>query len=336
MMKTSLLFIIIIGLVFSLSGFTGFFERPVVVKPEDLKGWIGYLSSDEMRGRANGSTEMNSAAVWLSERFKEYGLKPVMAGGEYIQNYSFSSRQRTVNERNIIGMIEGTNPLLTNQYIILSAHFDHIGIRKGNDPDSIYNGADDNAAGTCTLLGIAKTIKDSGLRPGRTIIFAAFSGEESGMRGSRFFVANSPVSLKNVYADLNFEMTGHSEYLGKNAYYMTGCKVSNLDNLIGEFNKKSEWKLIDTITSANYLFFASDNIAFSRISSADGVTQGIPSGTFATTTVAEYLHKPNDEGSLFDYDNMAGLVRYFSDLIIWLSENKTEVQFADPSFTRLK
>lgn len=335
-MKTSLVFVTIIGLVFSLSGFTVYFEKPVVVKPEDLKGWINYLSSDEMRGRANGSPEMILAAGWLSERFKEFGLKPIMTNGEYIQNYSFSSRQRTVNERNVIGMIGGTDPLLKDQYIILSAHFDHIGVRKGNDADSIYNGADDNAAGTCTLLGIAKTIKDSGLKPGRTIVFAAFSGEESGMRGSRNFVANSPVSLKNVYADLNFEMTGHSEYLGKNAYYMTGCKVSNLANLIGEYNKKSEWKLIDTISLANNLFFASDNIAFSRISSADGVTQGIPSGTFATTTMAEYIHKPNDEGKLFDFDNMAGLVQYFSNLIIWLSENKSEVQFTDPSFTRLK
>ena len=59
-------------------------------------------------------------------------------------------------------------------------------------------------------------------------------------------------------------------------------------------------------------------------------------GNLGTPTIALYIHKPNDEGKLFDYDNMAGLVRYFSDLIIWLSENKSEVQFTDPSFTRLK
>lgn len=335
-MRTSLLFIIILGFVFSLSGFTFYFEKQVAVTPEDLKTWINYLSSDEMRGRSNGSPEMRSAANWLSGRFKEYGLKPLPAMGEYIQNYSYASRQRTVNERNVIGMIEGTDPQLKDQYIILSAHFDHIGVRKGNEADSIYNGADDNAAGTCTLLGIAKTIKDSGLKPGRTIVFAAFSGEENGARGSRYFVANSPISLKNIYADLNFEMTGHSEYLGRNNYYMTGCKISNLDNLIGEYNKKSDWKLIDTIAIANNLFYASDNIAFSRISSADGITTGIPSGTFATTTLADYIHSPRDEGKLFDYDNMANLVRYFSDLIIWLSENNSEVQFTDPAFVRLK
>jgi hypothetical protein len=335
-MRTSRLLIVGVALIFIIYGFTAFFGNPVVVKPGELKSWIDYLASDEMRGRANGSPEMKTASVWLSDKFKEFGLTPVMTDGEYIQKYTATSRQRTVNERNIIGMIKGEDPLLNDQYIILSAHFDHIGIRRGVVADSINNGADDNAAGTCTLLGIAKTIKDSGYKPGRTIIFAAFSGEELGMRGSRYFVANSPVPLKNVVADLNFEMTGHSEYLGKNRFYMTGCKISNLDDLIGEYNKNSEWKLIDTIKVANSLFYSSDNIAFSRISSADNIAQGIPGGTFATTTMASYIHSPDDEGKLFDYENMAGLVRYFSDLVIWLSKNKTEVQFTDPAFTRIK
>ncbi len=255
-------------------------------------------------------------------------------GVYYIQNYSFTSRQRTVNERNVIGVLEGSDPKLKNQFIIITSHFDHVGVRKGNDPDSIYNGADDNAAGTCTLLGIARNIRDSGLIPGRTIIFAAFSGEESGMRGSRYFVANSPVPLSKFYANINFEMTGHSEYLGKNRYYMTGCKVSQLDNLIGEYNRKSDWKLIDSIDIAENLFGSSDNISFSRISTVNGVTQGIPSGTFATTAIAKHIHSPFDEGKLFDYDNMAGLVNYFSDLVIWLSKSQQEINWTDPKFVR--
>jgi hypothetical protein len=336
MMKNSLLILFIAGFLFSMSGFKGFYEKPAKVKAEDLKEWINFLASDEMRGRANGSPEMKTASDWLAGKFKEYGLKTILPDGDYIQNYSFASRQRTVNERNVIGVIEGTNSKLKDQYILLSSHFDHIGVRKGNDPDSIYNGADDNAAGTVTLLAIAKAIKDSGLKPGRTIVFAAFSGEENGMKGSRYFVSDSPLPVKNIYADLNFEMTGHSEYLGKNKYYMTGCKVSNLDDLIGEYNKKSDWKLIDTIKLANNLFYASDNIAFSRMTTSDNVSQGIPSGTFATTTMGSYIHKPNDEGKYFDYENMAGLAGYFTDLIIWLSDSKSEIQFTDPAFVRLK
>jgi hypothetical protein len=326
--------IIFFSLVFS--GSPMLVEKKVIVKPDDLRNWINYLASDEMRGRRNGSPEMVKAANWLSEKFKEFGLKPVLNNGTYQQDYSFTSRQRDVNERNIIGVLKGNDPELKDQYIVISAHFDHVGVRKGADADSIFNGADDNAAGTCTLLGIAKTIRDAGLKPGRSIVFAAFSGEESGMRGSRFFVSHAPIPIKNIYVDINFEMTGHSEFFGKKRYYMSGCKFSDLDNMIGIYNEKSDWKLIDTIPIANFLFSASDNIAFSRISTVDKVSQGIPSGTFATATTPDYLHKPGDEGKLIDYSNMAELVRYFSDLIIWLSENKTDIQFTDPSYTRLK
>jgi hypothetical protein len=305
-----------------------------VVSPAELKEWINFLASDEMRGRSNGSPEMVVASAWIAEQFKKYGLKQFDSIADYFQNYSFTSRQKTVNERNVIGYIEGNDRSLKNEYLVLSAHFDHIGIRKGIQPDSVYNGADDNAAGTCALIGIAKTIKEGRLKPGRSIIFAAFSGEESGMRGSRYFVSRPPIQIKNIYANLNFEMIGHSEYLGKNNYYMTGCSNSSLDNIISEYNKGTEFKLVDTISMANSLFYSSDNIAFSRITAVDGITRGIPSGTFATTTMADYIHKPTDEAELFDFDNMANLVSHFASLTIWLSGNKKEIEWTDPKFIR--
>jgi Zn-dependent M28 family amino/carboxypeptidase len=311
-------------------------KKELIVTATELKEWITYLASDEMKGRANGSPEMKAAADWIVGKFRVYGVTPINQDSGYIQNYIFTSRQRTIPERNVIGIIEGTDPLLKDQFIVLSAHFDHIGIRHGLKPDSINNGADDNAAGICTILGIAETISLSKLKPGRTIVLAAFSGEEYGMRGSRYFVANPPVPLKNIYADLNFEMTGHSEYLGRNKYYMTGCSFSNLDDLIGEYNKGTDFQLIDTIPIANMLFNSSDNIAFSRVSVADGITLGIPSGTFATSATADYLHNVTDEAELFDYDNMAALIGHFSDLVIWLSNNKSDIIWTDPKFSRIK
>ena len=254
---------------------------------------------------------MKTAALWIGEKFREAGLKPLNNNSEFIHDYTFVSRQGTVNEKNVIGYLEGSDPELKNEYIILSAHFDHIGVRKGIAADSIYNGADDNAAGTCTVIGIAKAIKDAGLKPGRSIIFAAFSGEEQGMRGSRNFVSNPPFPLSNFYANLNFEMTGHSEFLGKGKYYMTGCAKSNLDDLIKEYNRKTSFELIDTIEIAESLFNISDNISFSAISMADGIRSGIPSGTFATTTYSQYLHNVTDEADLFDYENMSELGKSF-------------------------
>jgi Zn-dependent M28 family amino/carboxypeptidase len=308
------------------------------VTPSELKTWISYLASDEMRGRANGSPEMKTAAEWIADKFKESGLKPLLSDGSYIQNYSYTGRQqRKIEERNVIGVLNGSDPALKDQYIFLTAHFDHVGIRKGATSDSIYNGADDDGAGTCSLIAIAEALNRSGVKSGRTIVFAAFSGEENGMRGSRYFVANSPVPVKNIYADLNFEMTGHSESFGKGNFYMTGCNVSDLDDLIKTFGGPGKMNLIDTIRMANQLFYASDNISFSRISqNPEGIITGIPSGTFATTTMAPYIHAPDDEASLFDFENMADLTSYFSEMILWLSKNRSEINWTDPKFTRPK
>ena len=330
------MFLFLVLIIFSITDCLAQKKMEVIITSPELKEWITYLASDEMRGRANGSPEMKTAAYWIAGKFNENGVKPISPDSGFIQNYTIISRQQSIKERNVIGIIEGTDPLLKDQYIVLSAHYDHIGIRQGLKPDSIRNGADDNAAGTCTLIGIAKTINLSGIKPGRTIVLAAFSGEEYGMRGSRYFVANSPVRLKNIYADLNFEMTGHSEYLGKNKYYMTGCQYSNLDDLIAEYNKGTGFQLVDTLPIANMLFNSSDNIAFSRVSLADAITLGIPSGTFATSATPDYLHNVTDEADLFDFENMASLIGYFSDLVIWLSNCKSDVVWTDPAFSRIK
>jgi leucyl aminopeptidase len=325
-------FIILFSILYA--GQQRYTDKNPVVKASELREWISYLASDEMKGRANGSPEMKKAAEWIADKFEENGLKPLPSENGFIQDYTFTSRQNSINERNVIGMIEGTDPRLKDQYLVISAHFDHIGIRRGSKPDSICNGADDNAAGTCTLIGIARTIRMLKLKPGRTIIFAAFSGEENGMRGSRYFVSRAPVPLKDIYTDVNFEMTGHSEYLGPHKYYMTGCKNSNLDDLITEYNKGNDFQLVDTIPIAERLFNSSDNAAFSRIALKDGITEGIPSGTFATTTLADYIHSVDDEPELFDYENMAGLVQYFAHMVIWLSENKTDIVWTDTRFKR--
>lgn len=304
------------------------------VTADKMKEWVSFLASDQMQGRQNGSQEMKSAAGWIAERFKENDIRPLEKSGSYIQNYTYLSRQIPVSERNVLGFIEGSDSLLKNEFIILSAHFDHIGIRRSSTADSVCNGADDNAAGTCTLIGIAKAIKESHIKPGRSIIFAAFSGEEHGMKGSSYFVANSPVPVEDIYVDLNFEMTGHSEFLGRKKYYMTGCSKSNLDDLIQNYNANTEFKLIDSLAIADMLFGSSDNIAFSRISLENGLAKGIPSGTFATSALSDYLHTVNDEIELFDFENMADIVNYFGNLVLWLSDSKSIINWTDPEFSR--
>lgn len=304
-----------------------------IISPDQLKEWVTYLSSDGMNGRRNGSPEMKEAAKWIAARFEDYGLKTLNGYGSLIREYEYTSRSVSVSERNVIGIIEGSDPRLKDEFIVLSAHFDHVGVKKGAAPDSVCNGADDNASGTSALLGIAKYIHDTGLKPGRSIIFAAFSGEENGMRGSRNFIGNPPVEPGKIYANMNFEMIGHSEELGSRKYYMTGCPLSNLDDIVKSYGGLT-FELIDTIPVANALFNASDNIAFSRMSVNDGVTTGIPSGTFATTTMADHIHSVDDEAELFDFENMALLVNHFADVVLSLSKEKREVKWTDTRWRR--
>ena len=211
-----------------------------------------------------------------------------------------------------------------------------MGIRNSVDGDSIYNGADDNCAGTVTVISVAEAIARAGASSGRSIVFAAFSGEEMGLRGSRYMAANPPFDPAAVYACINFEMTGHSEELGPGKYYMTGCSYSNLDEMITGFNSGKEITLIDTLAIADRLFFMSDNLAFARLKEENGVTYGIPGGTFATTTFGPHIHQPFDEARLFDFENMALLVNYFDDMILWLSVNRKEVDWTSKQFSRIR
>jgi len=312
-------------------------DETYALSAAELGGWVNFLASDEMKGRQNGSAEMEVAASWIAGKFTEFGIKPVYSDGQLLQPYKFNSRRGgTYHERNVVGMIEGTDPGKRDEFIIISAHFDHVGIRQAVDGDSIYNGADDNAAGTCTLLGLAKAFHKNNYQPGRTILFASVSGEEMGLHGSRHLASNMPLPAEDAYANINFEMTGHSEDLGTGNYFMTGCSFSNLDDLIQEFNKDKSFTLIDTVAMGDRLFYMSDNLAFARIEREEGVSKGIPCGTFVTTTSAKHIHTPQDEAEFFDFENMAGLVNHFAEMVLWLSHCDKDIVWTDPKFTRLE
>ena len=300
----------------------------------NLKTWCYFLASDDMKGRKNGSLEMKAAAEYIASVFQEAGLKPFSTETGYFQEYTTTRNNAEIAERNVIGMLEGSDSLLKNEWIILSAHFDHIGIRQPVNGDSIYNGADDNASGTATLMALAKTIGAMPVMPKRSILFAAFSGEEMGMRGSRWFVAHPLIPLDQVILNLNFEMEGESATLGKNKYLLTGDIFTDFDDLLDSYNKNTNWECVDVYQTTPKVFQASDNAAFAVIHEGEKTILNIPAFTLVTTDNLQVIHKVTDEAQNMDYENMASLVAYAAGLIQFLAADPLAIHWDQEAFDK--
>jgi Zn-dependent M28 family amino/carboxypeptidase len=176
--------------------------RPsTLIDSAQLLSDLKVLSSDDMQGRQVDTPGGAKARAFVIDRFKASGIQPF--GESYTEPFAFTSgRGGTQTERhgiNVVGHIDGTN---TQRFIVVSAHYDHIGTRNG----VVFNGADDNASGTAALFAVAKHF--SAHRPAHSLLFVAFDGEESGLRGSEAFVKQPPVDAHAMAIDLNMDMIG--------------------------------------------------------------------------------------------------------------------------------
>ncbi len=179
-----------------------------------LLGDLKTLSADDMEGRQIGTPGGAKARAFVIERFKASGLQPF--GGSFEQPFTYMGGRRGGPQTeqkgvNVIGRIDGTRT--PRRYIVISAHYDHIGVRNGQPA----NGADDNASGTAALFALAKYFSTH--KPANTLIFAAFDGEESGLRGARAFVATPPVEAAAIGINLNMDMIGRDP---NNLLYVVG------------------------------------------------------------------------------------------------------------------
>jgi len=168
------------------------------------------LSSDTYEGRKTGTKGGELAKNYIGKRFKEIGLKSFPLLNSYQQAFTFSGiDDPKINGKNVIGYIPGRSANI----IVISAHYDHLGIINGK----IFNGADDNASGVAGLLKIAAHYAKN--KPNYTLIFAAFDAEEFGRKGSAYFVNHLPVDIKRIKLNLNLDMISHND---KGELYATG------------------------------------------------------------------------------------------------------------------
>jgi Zn-dependent M28 family amino/carboxypeptidase len=160
------------------------------------------LSSNTYEGRKTGTKGAALARNYIAGRFKEIGIKSYNELPNYEQAFSFETGNgKTVDAKNIIGYILGKS----DTTIVISAHYDHLGIIK----NEVYNGADDNASGVAGLLKIATYFAKH--KPNNTLIFAAFDAEEMGLQGAKAFVADPPIALSKIKLNINMDMIGHND-----------------------------------------------------------------------------------------------------------------------------
>jgi len=177
---------------------------------------IAYLASDKLEGRLTGTPGNDSAAAYIARRYKLLGLTPLTP--DYLQQFealsaedAHAGRTEPRKTENVVALLRGTDPTVRDEYIVIGAHFDHLGRSTmfAQDPeakDAIRNGADDNASGTAAVLELARLLRAN--PPRRSVLFANFSGEELGLLGSQWFVAHPPVPIEQVKAMINFDMVG--------------------------------------------------------------------------------------------------------------------------------
>ena len=178
-----------------------------------------FLASDQLEGRFPGTDGNNKAAAYIKKQFKKSNLKPL--NGSYFQQFKLSIKPNvnsiqsdTVETNNVIGYLEGSDPILKSEFIVIGAHYDHLGWggkgtgSKKKDTFAIHNGADDNASGFSALLTIAKEMGKRKSTFKRSIVFVSFSGEEEGLEGSKYITEHFPVADSSVKLMINMDMVG--------------------------------------------------------------------------------------------------------------------------------
>jgi acetylornithine deacetylase/succinyl-diaminopimelate desuccinylase-like protein len=272
----------------------------------DLKVDVVYLSSDLLEGRETGKKGESMAAEYIAHRFAEAGLKPMGNAGKWYQEFTVNYRPHphaeTSEERqakNVVGYLDNG----AEHTVVIGAHYDHLGhgfmgSRHTGEPD-IHNGADDNASGVAGLFNLAAALQNSYAK-NNNYLFIAFSGEEMGLLGSKYFVKNPTINLSKVNYMLNMDMVGRLN--SEKVLVINGVGTSPAwKTVIGELNIAG----IQTKTTDSGIG-ASDHTSF--------YLEGIPAVHFFTGQHSDY-HKPADDAELVNYPGLLDVCNYMLAMI---------------------
>lgn len=291
---------------------------------------INFLASDELQGREAGFHGSRVTSEYIVSLLQWMGVSPL--ADSYFQPFDAYRKERQkkgrlevhpdsiaklkqevhqkLSMRNVLGMIPGKN---TKEYVIVGAHFDHLGIDPVLDGDQIYNGADDNASGVSAVLQIARAFLASGQQPERNVIFAFWDGEEKGLLGSKYFVQTCPF-LSQIKGYLNFDMIGRNNkpQQPKQVVYFYTAAHPVFGNWLKEDIRKYGLQLEPDYRAWKNPIGGSDNGSFAKV--------GIPIIWYHTDGHPDY-HQPSDHADRLNWDKVVEITKA-SFLNMWKMANE--------------
>lgn len=297
------------------------------ISAASMRGNLSFLASDALEGRGTPSRGLDIAAEFIASQFRAAGLEPLGDDG-YFQTADWNlidpKRSKTaapaqapVKVRNVVGILRGSDPALKDSYVLVTAHYDHVGLKPGQG-DGIFNGANDDGSGTVSVIELAKAFAAQKTPPKRSIVFMTVFGEEHGLVGSRHYATNPLVPIEKTIAGINLEQVGRTddnEGPQQRAFGVTGFDFSDVGAILkaaGDDTGIRVWK--HPVNSDKY-FAHSDNQAL-----AD---RGIPSHTVSVAYAFPDYHGAGDHWDKIDYENMA-LVDRTVALAIWKIANSPD------------
>jgi hypothetical protein len=275
-------------------------QEPAQPDESRLRQVVELLASPEYGGRSGAGGE--KAAAYLTEQFRGLKLEPLF-DGEYLQPIP-GKEPGTTSGRNVGARLIGTDPALKDQWVIVSAHFDHLGVRRGQ----MYPGADDNASGVAMLLEVARSVVSSPTRPKRSMMFISFDLEEVGLFGSRYFVAHSPVAIDRIVLFITADMIGRA---------LAGVCPSHVF-VIGSEHAPGLRTWIDEAARGRPLtvgLLGADLLLLNRSDYGPFRSRNIPFLFFTTGENPRY-HTPNDTAETLDYAKVTAISRMIHQIVL--------------------
>lgn len=293
------------------------------ITPQRLRTHVERLADDRLRGRPTPSPQLDEAAQYVREQLHRHGLVAPELAPEHLQRFECGGPEHPGLASNVIALLPGRDPGLAAQTVMVSAHYDHVGVREiGEDP--IFNGANDDASGTAAVLAIAEAL--AAAPPRRSVLFVAFCGEELGLLGSRHYAEHPVRPLEDVVAHVNLEMLGRPGPADPPVAWLPGSTRSDLGTWLAAANPgASAVPFLDGSAIG-----PEEGNAFDRADNYPLALAGVVAHTVAAGRIDELYHSPDDESDTIDYERMAVIVQAVARGVHRLAEHDGRPAWIDP------